>query len=143
MCIRKRCSSPCRHPARLLHSGPAEGGSAAAAGGPAAALQRQLDAERAAEAELDSQLGELWGAMQRMTDHALNRARLYVTDVDVASLPPMAASDQAVAVLAPQGTTLEVPEEHGAGAGPGQRRYRCPAAGRVAGLLEIPRCLAA
>ena len=79
---------------------------------------------RNAEAGLDGQLTKLWGAMRQMTDHALNRQRLYVTDSDVMALPPMHASDQVVAVLAPQGTTLEVPEPE-EGVPPGQRRYRC------------------
>jgi transcription factor E2F3 len=126
-------------PAALASPGPAGGGGDAGEGGPTSALQRQLDAERAAEEELDSQLGAVWGAMRRMTDHALNRARLYVTDADVMALPPMAASDQVVAVLAPQGTTLEVPEGHTAGAGPDKRRYRCAAARGSRGPVELLR----
>ncbi len=78
---------------------------------------------RASESGLESQLGSLWAAMRRLTDHALNRQRLYVTDSDVMALPPMRASDQVVAVLAPQGTTLEVPEPE-EGQEEGARRYR-------------------
>lgn len=79
---------------------------------------------QSAEGSLDMQLASLWGAMKRMTDHALNRQRLYVTDNDVMELPPIRASDQVVAVLAPQGTTLEVPEPE-TGLAHGARRYRC------------------
>lgn len=101
----------------------ADGSGEGEEGAPVAALQSELEGMRSAESGLDSQLASLWGAMRRMTDHALNRQRLYVTDSDVMALPPMRASDQVVAVLAPQGTTLEVPEPE-AGLAQGARRYR-------------------
>ena len=71
-----------------------------------------------------------------MADHPLNKQRLYVTDADVMALPPIRPTDQVVAVLAPQGTTLEVPEPD-QGLEQGARRYRCAAA-----LLEswLPGC---
>jgi hypothetical protein len=62
-----------------------------------------------------------------MADHPLNKQRLYVTDADVMALPPIRPTDQVVAVLAPQGTTLEVPEPD-QGLEQGARRYRCAAA---------------
>jgi hypothetical protein len=36
--------------------------------------------------------------------------RLYITDADVATLPVIRPGDQVVAILAPQGTSLEIPE---------------------------------
>ncbi|KAI3431634.1 hypothetical protein D9Q98_004681 [Chlorella vulgaris] len=99
------------------------GGGAEERAAPPTALQRELAMLQSAEGSLDMQLASLWGAMKRMTDHALNRQRLYVTDNDVMELPPIRASDQVVAVLAPQGTTLEVPEPE-TGLAHGARRYR-------------------
>ena len=80
---------------------------------------------RVSEGELEGQLGALWASMRGLTDHALNKQRLYVTDADVVRLPPISASDQVVAVLAPHGTTLEVPEPDDQESG--ERRYRCGA----------------
>lgn len=49
---------------------------------------------REAERGLDAQLDALWGAMQVLTQHELNKQRLYVTDGDIMSLPPIRPSDQ-------------------------------------------------
>ena len=48
--------------------------------------------------------------MRTMTNLPLNEQCLYVTDADVMALPPIGPADQVLAVLAPHGTTLEVPE---------------------------------
>ena len=104
-----------------------EDAAAAASASTVAQLQQELEAMRVSEGELEGQLGALWASMRGLTDHALNKQRLYVTDADVVRLPPISASDQVVAVLAPHGTTLEVPEPD-QGLESGERRYRCAAA---------------
>ncbi|PRW33298.1 E2F family transcription factor [Chlorella sorokiniana] len=88
------------------------------------ALASELEAMRAAERGLDGQLAALWGSMQELTVHELNKARLYVTDHDVMGLPPIRPTDQVVAVLAPKGTTLTVPDPDEGIDATGSRRYR-------------------
>ncbi|KAI7841168.1 hypothetical protein COHA_005134 [Chlorella ohadii] len=88
------------------------------------ALASELEAMRAAERGLDGQLAALWGSMQELTAHELNKARLYVTDHDVMGLPPIRPTDQVVAVLAPKGTTLTVPDPDDGIDATGSRRYR-------------------
>ena len=90
-------------------------------------MQQELEGLEAAGRGLEGQLDGLWGSLRQMADHPLNKQRLYVTDADVMALPPIRPTDQVVAVLAPQGTTLEVPEPD-QGAEQGARRYRCAAA---------------
>lgn len=67
-------------------------------------------------------------ALRAMTEHQHNKARLYVTDSDITSLPCF-ANDTIFAVRAPQGTTLEVPDPEADGRG--QRKYRWGAAQRL------------
>ncbi|PSC73721.1 transcription factor E2FA-like [Micractinium conductrix] len=98
-------------------------GSGAGAAPGSAAVAGDLEAMRGAERSLEAQVDAVWGALRSMTEHALNKQRLYVTDADIMSLPSMRTSDQVVAVLAPQGTTLEVPEPE-EGLEQGARRYR-------------------
>jgi hypothetical protein len=83
----------------------------------AAAAARECEALAALERELDGHIAALWEGIAGVARHRVNRMRLYITDADVAALPGV-GDDQVVAVLAPAGTALEVPEP---GEGPGAR----------------------
>lgn len=101
-CLHLRSPSPTTQPAparpraegsQASGSVGGDGGSPAAPG--AAAAQAEVEAMRAAERSLEAQVDAVWGALRAMTEHELNRQRLYVTDADVMALPPMRSSDQA------------------------------------------------
>jgi transcription factor E2F3 len=81
------------------------------------ALRQEIEAIAEVEARLDADSAALWAGLASLAEHRVNRLRLYVTDADIAALPAVAPSDQVVAILAPAGTSLEVPEPAGAGAG--------------------------
>jgi hypothetical protein len=102
----------------------ADGVAAAAAGAgaeeadpAAAAAARDCEELAALERALDAHIAALWEGIAGVARHRVNRMRLYITDADVAALPGV-GDDQVVAVLAPAGTALEVPEP---GEGPGAR----------------------
>ncbi|KAL4423470.1 hypothetical protein ABPG77_005422 [Micractinium sp. CCAP 211/92] len=113
-------------PAAALEGSQASGSAGGGVGSPAAvaaALQAEVESIRAVERGLEAQVDAVWGALRAMTGHELNRQRLYVTDADIRALPQMHPNDQLVAVLAPKGTNLEVPEPD-EGLEQGARRYR-------------------
>lgn len=84
-----------------------------------AELRRQVEELRAAEQALDATTAALWGGIAGVASHDVNKMRLYITDADVAMLPVIQPGDQVVAILAPQGTTLEIPDPPPAEAGDG------------------------
>ncbi|GAB4823783.1 hypothetical protein N2152v2_010829 [Parachlorella kessleri] len=91
--------------------------------------QQEIASRRGTEPlkELEGELGRavegLWSHMRAMTECRLNQLRFYITDEDVMSLPCINGSDQVIAVLAPAGTTMEVPDARGsAGTGPPEHR---------------------
>lgn len=76
---------------------------------PEPSCQRDIRTFRDTETEIEGATSSLWLHMRAMTDHKWNKQRLYVTDEDIMRLPCTHHSDQVIAVLAPAGTTLEVP----------------------------------
>ena len=76
------------------------------------------------ERNLDQCIQQLENCVQVMTDDPANRARLYVTEEDIAELP-IVSSETVFAVKAAQGTTLEVPDPDDGPDGANERRYRC------------------
>lgn len=76
----------------------------------ASAVRRDIEMLREAERQLDGHMAKLWGRISGVVDHRVNKIRLYITDSDVATLPVVQSGDQVVAILAPQGTSLEIPD---------------------------------
>jgi transcription factor E2F2 len=74
------------------------------------ALRRQVEVLRATERELDKYSSALWDNISAVASHRINKLRLYITDADIESLPMVGPADQVIAILAPQGTSLQVPE---------------------------------
>lgn len=74
-------------------------------------IRQQIESLREAEKFLDSSTESLWDAISKVVDHRVNRMRLYITDADVATLPVVQSGDQVVAIVAAQGTSIEVPEK--------------------------------
>jgi transcription factor E2F3 len=73
---------------------------------------------------LEERINALQEGIRRMTDEPANQSRLYVTDADIAALPCV-AKDTVLAVRAPHGTTLEVPDPDDGPLVPGgPRSYR-------------------
>jgi len=75
-----------------------------------AAIRLQIQQLQQLEQNLDACSTSLWMGISGIVDHPINKMRLYITDADVASLPVIQPGDQVVAILAPQGTSLEIPE---------------------------------
>ncbi|KAK2078001.1 hypothetical protein QBZ16_003869 [Prototheca wickerhamii] len=70
-----------------------------------------LEEAKAIEAEVAQEDQALWDAMKEMTNHEINKARLFVRDQDLVGLDGVSPRDQLIAVLAPQGTALDLPSE--------------------------------
>lgn len=73
-------------------------------------IRQQIESLREAERFLNSSTELLWDAISKVVEHRVNRMRLYITDADVATLPVVQSGDQVVAIVAVQGTSIEVPE---------------------------------
>lgn len=86
-----------------------------------AVLRRQIEELRHAEQILDACTSALWAGISSVVDHPVNKMRLYITDADVSMLPVIQPSDQVVAILAPQGTSLEIPDAQTSASGEIQR----------------------
>jgi len=92
-----------------------------------AAIRLQIQQLKQIEQNLDACSTSLWLGISGVVEHPINKMRLYITDADVALLPVIQPRDQVVAILAPQGTSLEIPEssqdtgpvEKGSGSGAG------------------------
>jgi len=83
-----------------------------------AELWADIEILREAEKELDFATADLWERISTLASHEVNISRLYITDDDVSRLERVQPGDQVVAILAPHGTSLEIPEaEDGPGAG--------------------------
>ena len=75
-----------------------------------AALRHQIEDLRQAEQVLDACTSALWDGISSVVEHPVNKMRLYITDADVSMLPVIQPGDQVVAILAPKGTSLEIPD---------------------------------
>ncbi len=75
-----------------------------------AAIRLQIEQLKEIEQTLDACSTSLWMGISGIVEHPINKMRLYITDADVASLPVIQPGDQVVAILAPQGTSLEIPD---------------------------------
>jgi hypothetical protein len=63
------------------------------------------------ERAVDAQLDFIWQRMTKLAQPRLNKWRLYITDADISALHPrIRETDQVFAILAPKGTSLEIPE---------------------------------
>lgn len=76
-----------------------------------AALRADIHAIKEADRHLDAVTAELWGKIAAVADNRFNVMRLYVTDDDINALSLIRRNDQVFAILAPQGTSLEIPEK--------------------------------
>ncbi|KAL4545630.1 hypothetical protein Ndes2526B_g00287 [Nannochloris sp. 'desiccata'] len=74
------------------------------------AIRLQIQQLKQIEQNLNACSTSLWMGISGIVEHSINKMRLYITDADVASLPVIQPGDQVVAILAPQGTSLEIPE---------------------------------
>lgn len=74
------------------------------------AIRLQIQQLKQIEQNLNAYSTSLWMGISGIVEHSINKMRLYITDADVASLPVIQPGDQVVAILAPQGTSLEIPE---------------------------------
>lgn len=74
-------------------------------------LRQEVERLKAVEREVDNFSSHLWDLIIEIVSHRVNKMRLYITDTDVASLPVVGPEDQVIAILAPQGTSLEIPED--------------------------------
>lgn len=64
-------------------------------------------------ASMDVEEEMLQEAMKDVVGHRANALRLYVTDQDVSWLPMVKKNDQILAIMAPQGTNIEIDHERG------------------------------
>lgn len=78
-----------------------------------AGLATEVEALRQAERDVDALTAELWDHISCVVSHDVNVQRLYITDADVATLESVKYGDQVITILAPQGTSLEIPEAEG------------------------------
>lgn len=85
------------------------------------ALRSQIEDLRHAEQILDASTSALWDGISSVVEHPVNKMRLYITDADVSMLPVIQPSDQVVAILAPKGTSLEIPDAQTSAGGEIQR----------------------
>jgi E2F/DP family winged-helix DNA-binding domain/E2F transcription factor CC-MB domain len=75
-----------------------------------AAIRLQIEQLKQIDQNLEACSTSLWMGISGIVEHSINKMRLYITDADVASLPVIQPGDQVVAILAPQGTSLEIPD---------------------------------
>ena len=106
---------------------PNNGGDAADGAGGAAtgvSTQKQLEDLRDAERKLDLEIQRTRENLGRLSEDAKYKPLLYVTQGDIKALPCF-AKDTLIAIRAPHGTTLEVPDPDQAGDhGSGKRQYQ-------------------
>ena len=85
-------------------------------------LKVEVSKSQDAERWLDSAIGEMQSSLRELAQDQANAAYAYVTHEDVLSIGAF-ASDTVIAIKAPSGTTLEVPDPD-EGMEFGQRRYQ-------------------
>ncbi|KAF0889429.1 hypothetical protein E2562_024495 [Oryza meyeriana var. granulata] len=85
-------------------------------------LQADIEALSLQEHSLDQQISELRDKLRGLTEDENNQKWLYVTEDDIKSLPCF-QNQTLIAIKAPHGTTLEVPDPDEVNDYP-QRRYR-------------------
>ncbi|CAD6270490.1 unnamed protein product [Miscanthus lutarioriparius] len=85
-------------------------------------LQADIDALTLQERNLDEQISEMRDRLRALTEDENNQKWLYVTEDDIKSLPCF-QNQTLIAIKAPHGTTLEVPDPDEVNGYP-QRRYR-------------------
>ncbi|CAN4089615.1 unnamed protein product [Withania somnifera] len=88
----------------------------------AAILKADIDGLSVEERTLDERIREMQEKLRDMSEDENNQRWLFVTEEDIKSLPCF-QNETLIAVKAPHGTTLEVPDPHEAVDYP-QRRYR-------------------
>lgn len=76
---------------------------------------------------LEKHIKALQEAVRVMTEHPVNKGRMYVTNDDIIRLQSI-GRDTVFAVTAPHGTTLVVPDPDEGIEHNGLRRYRCACA---------------
>ncbi|KAM7271016.1 hypothetical protein ACFE04_030230 [Oxalis oulophora] len=90
--------------------------------GDASLLQAELENLSMEEQRLDNQIREMQEKMRDMTENENHKRWLFVTEEDIKNLPCF-QNETLIAIKAPHGTTLEVPEPD-EGVDYPQRRYR-------------------
>lgn len=85
-------------------------------------LQADIEALTLQEQNLDERINEMRDRLRELTEDENNQKWLYVTDDDIKSLPCF-QNQTLIAIKAPHGTTLEVPDPDEVNDYP-QRRYR-------------------
>nr|ACG37656.1 transcription factor E2F2 [Zea mays] len=85
-------------------------------------LQADIDALTLQERNLDERISEMRDRLRGLTEDENNQKWLYVTEEDIKSLPCF-QNQTLIAIKAPHGTTLEVPDPDEVNDYP-QRRYR-------------------
>ncbi|XP_066358593.1 transcription factor E2FB-like isoform X2 [Miscanthus floridulus] len=85
-------------------------------------LQADIDALTLQERNLDERISEMRDRLRALTEDEHNQKWLYVTEDDIKSLPCF-QNQTLIAIKAPHGTTLEVPDPDEVNGYP-QRRYR-------------------
>ncbi|XP_019413423.1 PREDICTED: transcription factor E2FB-like [Lupinus angustifolius] len=85
-------------------------------------LQAEVENLTMEERRLDEQIREMQERLRELTEDKHNEKLLFVTEEDIKNLPCF-HNETLIAIKAPQGTTLEVPDPHEAADYP-QRRYR-------------------
>ncbi|KAK3136168.1 hypothetical protein QOZ80_5BG0429120 [Eleusine coracana subsp. coracana] len=85
-------------------------------------LQADIDALTLQENKLDEQINEMRDKLRELTEDENNQRWLYVTEDDIKTLPCF-QNQTLIAIKAPHGTTLEVPDPDEVNDYP-QRRYR-------------------
>lgn len=86
------------------------------------ALQDEVGKLRKTECNLDRQISEMQERLRELSENESNEKWLYVTEEDIKSLPCF-QNETLIAIKAPHGTTLEVPDPDEA-VDCSQRRYR-------------------
>ncbi|CAL0329015.1 unnamed protein product [Lupinus luteus] len=85
-------------------------------------LQAEVENLTMEERRLDEQIREMQERLRELTEDKHNEKLLFVTEEDIKNLPCF-QNETLIAIKAPHGTTLEVPDPHEATDYP-QRRYR-------------------
>ncbi|XP_010520455.1 PREDICTED: transcription factor E2FB-like isoform X2 [Tarenaya hassleriana] len=85
-------------------------------------LQEEIQNLTTEEAELDQRIREMQERLTGLSEDENNKRFLFVTEEDIKSIPSF-QNETLIAIRAPHGTTLEVPDPDEAGDYP-QRRYR-------------------
>ncbi|KAG6547484.1 hypothetical protein Mapa_010932 [Marchantia paleacea] len=75
----------------------------------AAALQAEIDELLAAERRMDERISEMREKLRALSENEANKQWLYVTEEDIKNLPCF-QNETLLAIKAPHGTTLEVPD---------------------------------